>query len=190
MSGPSVVLDACVLVPIRLATTLLWLAEHGLFQPLWSEQILDEVRRNLPKLGIDPGKAARRVDLMRDSFGNEALVSDFDHLIDQLTCDPKDRHVLAAAIQGGADTIATFNLQDFPYDSVEPYRIRVVTPELLLGELLAARPTEVISTLREEIRAFGQPPLTLDEFLATLTPTVPRFANLASDAATNPDAER
>lgn len=34
MSRPTVVLDACVLIPIRLATTLLWLAEAGLLQPL------------------------------------------------------------------------------------------------------------------------------------------------------------
>lgn len=55
------VLDACVLVPIRLATTLLWLGERGLLHPLWSEEILDEVERNLPKLGIESGRAARRV---------------------------------------------------------------------------------------------------------------------------------
>ena len=41
------VLDACALVPIRLATTLLWLAEAGIFEALWSDQILDEVQRNL-----------------------------------------------------------------------------------------------------------------------------------------------
>lgn len=132
MSGPSVVLDACVLVPIRLATTLLWLAERGLFHPLWSEEILDEVERNLPKLGIEAGKAARRVDMMGNSFGNEALISGFDHLIDQMTCDPKDRHVLAAAVHGEAETIATFNLKDFPDNSVDPYEVRVVSPELLL----------------------------------------------------------
>lgn len=187
MSGPSVVLDACVLVPIRLATSLLWLAERGLFHPLWSEQILDEVERNLPKLGIQAGKAARRVGLMRDSFGSEALINGFDHLVDQMTCDAKDRHVLAAAVHGEADAIATFNLRDFPDDSVIPYGIRVVSPEDLLIELLAARPGEVISTLREEVRAFGRPPETLDEFLATLTPTVPTFANLASDVASDPD---
>jgi len=31
-----------------------------------------------------------------------------------LTCDAKDRHVLAAAIQGRATTIITVNLRDFP----------------------------------------------------------------------------
>lgn len=57
-----VVLDACTLVPIRLATTLLWLAEDGLFEPLWSEEILDEVERTLPKIGISAAKASRRVE--------------------------------------------------------------------------------------------------------------------------------
>lgn len=69
MSRPVAVLDACALIPIRLATTLLWLAEAGLFQPLWSDTILDEVQRNLPKVHVDPGTAARRVGMMRNAFG-------------------------------------------------------------------------------------------------------------------------
>lgn len=89
MSGPVVVLDACVLVPIRLATTALWLAEADLFQPLWSEPILDEVQRNLPKLGVAPEQARRRVAMMRDAFGAEALIDGFDDLINQMRCDPR-----------------------------------------------------------------------------------------------------
>lgn len=99
MSGPVVVLDACVLVPIRLTTTLLWLAEAGLFQPLWSEQILDEAKRSLPKFGVTPEMARRRVAMMRGAFGAAAMVDDFDDLIDQMRCDSKDRHVLAAAVR-------------------------------------------------------------------------------------------
>ena len=114
MTKPVVVLDACVLVPIRLATTLLWLAEAGLFQPMWSEQISDEVRRNLPKVGVAPDTADHRVSMMRNAFDDEAMIDDFAHLLEDLTCDPKDRHVLAAAIRGGADTILTFNQKDFP----------------------------------------------------------------------------
>jgi len=113
VSGPVAVLDACVLVPIRLATTLLWLAETGLFQPLWSEPILDEVQRNLPKVGVTPEQASRRVGLMREAFGAEALIDSFDDLIEQMRCDPKDRHVLAAAVRGGADTLVTCNLKTF-----------------------------------------------------------------------------
>ncbi|GEM_PF-5994529 len=42
------VLDACVLVPSVVADTLLRCAEQGLYRPLWSAEILDEVRRHLP----------------------------------------------------------------------------------------------------------------------------------------------
>lgn len=84
MTRPVAVLDACVLFPIRLATTLLWLAEAGLFQPLWSEQILDEVERNLPHVGVSPERAARRVGMMRDAFGSEAMVDDFGARLDGL----------------------------------------------------------------------------------------------------------
>lgn len=104
MSSPVAVLDAGVLVPIRLATTLLWLAETGLFQPLWSESILDEVQRYLPKVGVTPEQASRRVGLMREA---EALIDSFDDLIEQMSRDPKDRHVLAAVVRGGADTLVT-----------------------------------------------------------------------------------
>lgn len=121
MKRPVVVLDACALVPIRLATTLLWLAEAGLFQPLWSDRILDEVERSLPKLGVDPAQAKRRVSSMRDAFGAEALVDGFDGLIEQMTCDPKDRHVLAVAVHDDADTLVTFNLTD------SPTRLRTLT---------------------------------------------------------------
>lgn len=42
-SGRTALLDACTLIPIRLTSTLLWLAEAGLFEVLWSDAILDEV---------------------------------------------------------------------------------------------------------------------------------------------------
>ena len=41
------VLDANVLYPFQLRNLLLWLAQEGLYEPLWSELILDEIQRNL-----------------------------------------------------------------------------------------------------------------------------------------------
>ena len=41
------VLDASVLYPLPLRDTLLRVAEAELYDPCWSEQILDEVARNL-----------------------------------------------------------------------------------------------------------------------------------------------
>ncbi|WP_222851452.1 PIN domain-containing protein [Phytoactinopolyspora mesophila] len=52
MSRFVVVLDACVLVPISLADTLLRIAEVELYRPVWSQKILDEARTAV--LGIHP----------------------------------------------------------------------------------------------------------------------------------------
>lgn len=186
MSGPTAVLDACVLIPYRLATTLLWLAEAGLYQPLWSDQILDEVERNLPKLGVRPEQAARRVGRMRDAFGAEALVDGFGDLIEEMECDPKDRHVLAAAAHDGADALLTFNIKDFPAEAAEPHGLQILHPDKFLLQLLAAEPTRVTAALTAAVQDLRKPPETVTGWLASLTSTVPTFANLAADAAREP----
>jgi predicted nucleic acid-binding protein len=185
-SARTALLDACALIPIRLTTALLWLAEAGLFEVLWSDAILDEVERNLPKVGISSEQAARRVGAMRRGFGAAALVDDFEHLIPDMTCDAKDRHVLAAAVRGGADTLVTFNRKDFPSESTDGHGITVVHPDLFLVRLLAERPNGVVAALERGIAALYKHPQTMHEFLASLTPTVPMFANLAADVAASP----
>ncbi len=188
-SGHAALLDACTLIPIRLTTTLLWLAEAGLFEVLWSDAILDEVERNLPKVGISSEQAARRIGAMRHGFGAAALVDDFEHLIPDMTCDAKDRHVLAAAVRGGADTLVTFNRKDFPPESTDGHGITVVHPDLFLVRLLAERPNDVVAALERGTAALHKPPQTMREFLASLTPTVPMFAHLAADTAASPPAQ-
>lgn len=183
MTRPLVVLDACVLVPIRLATTLLWLAEAEFFQPVWSDEILDEVERNLPKVGVPEDRAAARVGMMRDAFGAEALIDGFDDLIDTMPCDPKDRHVLAAAVRGEASRIVTFNLRDFPEASASRLGVEVVHPEEFLATLLVEDADVVLATLSREAEALRRPPESVLTFLASLTPTVPTFANLVADSA-------
>jgi len=180
VSTPVSVLDACTLIPHRLSTTLLWLAEAGLFQPLWSEEILDEVQRNLPKLGITPAKAKRRVDAMRAAFGAEALVDGFESLIDEMECDPKDRHVLAAAVHNEADAVVTFNLKDFPVEAADPHGVEILHPDAFLSQLLNQGAEAVITVLLARLQDLRRPPVTLDDWLAGLASVVPMFANLAA----------
>lgn len=180
MSGPVAVLDACVLVPIRLATTLLWLAESGLFQPLWSQRILDEVERNLPNVGVSTVKAHHRVATMHNAFGDEAMVDDFDHLIATMACHPKDRHVLAAAVRGSASDLVTFNIKDFPQEVATLHGIEIVHPDDFLTRLLIAHPEAVTTTLEREAAALHNPPQRASEFVTTLGTTVPGFAHRAA----------
>jgi predicted nucleic acid-binding protein len=111
----SAVLDACVLYPIGLRDTLLNLAEAGCYRVLWTEEILTETSRNIVE--DTPGLTAEHLDktfaAMRRAFP-EAMVEGYEHLVDSMTNDPKDRHVLAAAVAAEADVIVTLNTRPLP----------------------------------------------------------------------------
>jgi len=58
----SVLIDACVLVPISLCDVLLELADAEFFKPLWSEMILAEVKSALVNdIGISEERARVRI---------------------------------------------------------------------------------------------------------------------------------
>jgi predicted nucleic acid-binding protein len=117
---PAALLDTCVLYPTYLRDTLLRLAATGLYQPLWSDDILIELNRNLVEVGIAPGAVERTITAMRTHF-DDAEVTGYANLTETMTCDPKDRHVLAAAVRGEADALVTFNAKDFPPASLAAY---------------------------------------------------------------------
>jgi hypothetical protein len=99
--------------------TLLRVAEKGLYRPLWSGRILAEAQAATEEIypGIDAGK---RFAQMREAF-DDALVSGWEELEGGLSLpDQDDRHVLAAAIRGGAQGIITANAKDFPVAALAP----------------------------------------------------------------------
>ena len=64
---------------------------------------------------------------------NDALVSGYEHIVDQLTLpDADDRHVLAAAIHDGANIIVTVNLRDFPADTLATHGITALHPDTFI----------------------------------------------------------
>lgn len=185
----AVVLDACVLVPHPLFDTLLRLADAGLYRPLWSDQILTEVERTLThKLGVAAEKANRRIEQMRSAFP-DAAVEGYEGLIEVMTNDPKDRHVLAAAVHGRAAMLVTANLTDFPALSTRHTGVEVVHPDTFLTELLSRAPGVVASVLREQRAAYANPRLTQEQFYGAFSPTVPTFAALALSGERGPDSK-
>jgi predicted nucleic acid-binding protein len=165
----TVVLDACVLFPNILRDTLLTLAERELFRPLWSAAILDEVRRNvIAKRNVDPSALDRTLALMNIAF-DDALVEDWQPLVVGLELpDPDDRHVLAAAIAGGAQTIVTFNLVDFPAKQLGPHHVDAVHPDTFLLDQLDLAPARVLSALAKQAQRFRNPAMDLSGLLARL----------------------
>lgn len=185
MAFPAV-LDACVLFPFSLRDTLLRLAERALYDVFWSDRILEEMTRNIIEdAGVDPAAAQRLESIMRGAF-EEALVSPeaVDRLEEAMTNDPKDRHVLAAAVVARAEVIVTANLPDFAQEACEPFGITAMHPDDFLLVLQAKAPAVVLKVLQQQASDLKTPPLSLQELLDSLGREVPRFVAAVRDSMT------
>lgn len=174
-------LDACVLVPVSLTDTLLRLADRDLFRPLWSQPVLDEATDALSH--VRPAELAgmhRRVAAMNAHFP-DALVQGWESLVTGIVLpDPDDRHVVAAALRGGADCILTHNLRDFPPAALAPLGLEAIGPDNFLLDQLDLAPAVIVQVVRAQAAATGKPPhpaLTELQVLASLTAAgAPAFA--------------
>lgn len=173
-------LDACVLVPIALADTLLRVAERELYRPLWSDRILAEAADAVLEIhaDLDPDVVAKRFAAMNNTF-EDARVEGWDVFEATLELpDPDDRHVVAAAMLGRADTIVTANIVDFPSKTLAPLEIAVIHPDDFLLDQLDLAPRVVLDVLREQAAHTRNPPLTPTDLLARLARAgVPAFAD-------------
>jgi hypothetical protein len=152
-------------------------AEKGLYRPLWSGRILAEAQAATEEIhpGIDAGK---RFAQMREAFA-DALVTGWEELEPAIRLpDPDDRHVVAAAAQGGAQAIITANVKDFPAAALRPLGLEAVHPDDFLLDQLDLSPPTLVQVIREQAAHTRRPPLTPRD-LATLLGRagVPGFAD-------------
>ena len=166
------VLDANVLIPPGLRDMLLSCAFAGVFRPVWQSEIEDEVYRNsirvaVEKHGQDKEQATRAaehvLEQMRRAFPDAcADTALWVPLVPHMTCDAKDRHVLAVAAGSGATHVVTANTRDFPLRS-RPPGVTVVTPDRFLREQLARVPDLVLQAVEGMSRRLKSPPQSPDE---------------------------
>ncbi|HET9060145.1 MAG TPA: PIN domain-containing protein [Acidimicrobiales bacterium] len=174
---PVAVLDANVLIPPGLRDLLLSCAHVGLFRPIWQQEIEAEVHRNGIRLdrkrGASDKEAAAQLDhvftQMNRAFPDARLGEStwLEHVKD-MTNDPKDRHVLAVAVGGGATHVVTSNTKHFPLRS-RPPRLVVQRPDAFLLERLAERPEEVITAVRQMAARHQRPPETAEALALKMT---------------------
>ncbi|MFD3509074.1 putative toxin-antitoxin system toxin component, PIN family [Nocardia sp. NPDC058666] len=175
-----VFLDTCVLYPSHLRDTMLRLAEADLFQPLWSAEILTELRRNLCNRPAEDELASAKVDRLISTltgFFSDSIVDGYEPLVDRMENHPKDRHVLAAALQGNADVLLTFNLKDFEVRPVGEGFPELLHPDAFLLDVLDLAPGCVLRLLDRQVAEHKRPPKHLLGLLDVLDRSgVPGFA--------------
>ena len=170
MSGYTALYDACVLYPAPLRDLLLQLALTDLFRARWSATIHDEWMRNvlLDRPDLTSAQLARTRALM-DAAVPDALVVGYEKLIPALSLpDPDDRHVLAAALRGRCDVIVTYNLRDFPAETLGENDIEAQHPDEFIGHLINLRPEAVCWAAKSCRQRLKNPPVSVEDYVLTL----------------------
>jgi hypothetical protein len=99
----------------------------------------------------------------------DARVTGYAELLPTLALpDPDDRHVLAAAIVGGATVIITFNLKDFPDQMTAPHDCKAVHPDEFLLDIAVGAPGQMIQAVRAILERLRDPPVSFDKYVDVL----------------------
>lgn len=181
MSSFIVVLDTCVLFPSALRDTLLRAAEANLYRVFFTNDILEELRRNLiSQRGVAENKAQGLIENIKGAFP-ESLITHHRSLIPSMPINERDRHVLAVAVACSAQVIVTQNLKDFPQSSLASFGVEVQAPDEFLVHLFYLAPKRVAEIIVMQALDLQRPPQTTAELLNTLRQHAPNFVNLVRE---------
>lgn len=149
-----VVLDACVLMPGILRRLLLRTGSLGLYEPVWSEYIGDEWRRNAARIwSIPPERLMQEWLGMQTAFPSACSGNLQEWQAGLRYSDPKDWHVIAAARAaqarhpGANIVIATWNLRDFNRSELRRLGMQAISPDTLLARCWHAAPALLLAAL-------------------------------------------
>ncbi|WP_341359582.1 PIN domain-containing protein [Georgenia sp. M64] len=165
-----VLYDANVLYPSTLRDLLIRVAQAGLVQAKWTDQILDEVFDNLAsnRPDLEPQRLARTRELMNLAV-RDCLVKGYEPLIDAIDLpDPDDRHVLAAAIKARAQVIVTHNLKDFPSTVLEGWDMEAKAADDFILDQIDLNRDAVYGAVQRIADSRDNPPATFSDVLAML----------------------
>ena len=165
-----VVYDANALFPNTLRDLLIRIAQAGLVQAKWTNEILDEMLRALSRNRPDiaPDKLDRLRQLMNEAV-RDCLVSGYEPLIEGLKLpDPADRHVLAAAIKAGAQVIVTSNLKHFPAAALRPWDVEAKSPDDFVLDQVGIDGWTVAACIQQIADSRTRPPQDIEDVLSQL----------------------
>lgn len=128
-------------------------AARGLFEPIWSTRILEEWARAAQKLGpVGEAQARGEIAVLRAEWprAERAAAPGTERRL--FLPDPNDVHVLAVAIEAGADALMTMNAKDFPKSVLTQEGITRVDPDSYLRGLWEKHP-DVLAQVAQDVLA-------------------------------------
>lgn len=156
-------LDTSVLWPSLQRDFLLSLAIEGVYRPVWSAAILEELKfheaEKLVKRGATVAEGARKaqhlIGQMRSNF-DDAEVVGWEPLEGTFGLpDPDDEHVAAAAVIARAGAIVTENLRDFPPAKL-PADLQVIPAAEFAFDSVSVDPTGSLRAVQAIVERSGR----------------------------------
>ncbi len=109
----------------------------------------------------------------------DSLISGYEQLEAGLELpDLDDRHVLAAAIHGGAQAIVTYNLADFPESELNKHNVATLHPDEFVVDLVDLDSQLVLASVQRILQRLKNPPLAMAQYIEILRKNrLSQFAN-------------
>lgn len=169
-------LDTSVLWPSLQRDFLLSMAAEGLYRPIWSQAILDELVRveadKRVRRGAMPEQAEAAARRLIDQMGwafDDSCISGWEPLEGTYGLpDPDDEHLVAAAVVGGAGVIVSDNVKDLPAKLL-PDGIAVVTAARFAADSVSIAPGTALRALEHISIRYTNPARSIDELLDLLS---------------------
>ncbi|MEJ5912885.1 PIN domain-containing protein [Pseudokineococcus sp. 1T1Z-3] len=158
------VLDTCVLWPSLQRDFLLSLAAEGLYRPVWSSAVLDELwetenAKHLDRGGGSADDAGRRADHLIDQMRTAFVDADVDgwQRLEGVfgLPDAADEHLLAVAVVSGAEAVVTENVRDLPPRLV-PEPVQVLRVGDFAFNTVAVSPRRARAAVSQIASRFGR----------------------------------
>lgn len=151
-----ILVDTCVLYPTVMREMVLGVARAGAFQPIWSDRILTEWALAARKLGPEGAAQAEAEIALLKAEWPQALVPPAPGRERRLWLpDPNDIHVLAVAVEAGADRLMTQNAKDFPRHILAEEGLTRIDADTYLHGLWQRDP-ELLRDVAEHVLAEAQ----------------------------------
>ncbi len=150
------------------------MADAGLIELFWSDEILEETRRVLiNRLAKAPSAVDRLLNSFRSAFPGGALGAETGFIAELEIPDPNDRHVIASAVLGECDVLVTFNTKDFPPGVLSRWDLEVMDVDRALGFLACRFPNKIADVVTACRTKLMKPVRSQEDYLARLAERAP-----------------
>lgn len=169
--------DACVLAGALKRNLILSLAKADFFRVRWSQPILDETQKAIEEILVGKGdeqsvaKAQKARAAMEAAFP-EACVETHDDIITIPDLrDPKDLHVVVAAVKTKAAIIVTDNIKHFPDTVLSRYALFARTADDFIADAIDLDQPRALTTIEAMRQRLHKPELTHEALLLRMEAT-------------------